>query len=147
MANVQDVAKYFLSLTDTEAGDLLSNLKLQKLCYYAQGFSLALNDRPLFGDSVHAWTHGPVIPSLYREYKVHGAGAIPAPEDFDSNVLDDQTRELLNEVFEVYGQYSAWKLRNMTHDEAPWVEAFQRGPGSQISEASLRAFFSTLVVH
>ena len=43
-----DVAEYFLSKTDEEAGDVISNLKLQKLVYYAQGFSLAVNDEPLF---------------------------------------------------------------------------------------------------
>jgi len=42
-----DVAKYFLAQSSEDAGDLISNLKLQKLVYYAQGFSLALNGRPL----------------------------------------------------------------------------------------------------
>ena len=48
MVSVHDVARYFLSLADDEAGDLLSNLKLQKLCYYAQGFRLALSGKPLY---------------------------------------------------------------------------------------------------
>jgi len=54
MISVDEVAKYFLSLTDEEAGDFFSNLKLQKLVYYAQGFHLALFDRPLFADNIEA---------------------------------------------------------------------------------------------
>ena len=63
-----DVAQYFLAQMDEDAGDLISNLKLQKLVYYAQGFALALHGRPLFRERVEAWTHGaPVVPELYVE--------------------------------------------------------------------------------
>ncbi|OQY42717.1 MAG: hypothetical protein B6240_13665 [Desulfobacteraceae bacterium 4572_87] len=55
-------------MLDEEAGDLISNLKLQKLVYYAQGFYLALYDEPLFNEPIEAWTHGPVIRELYRSY-------------------------------------------------------------------------------
>ena len=83
MASAHDVAKYFLSLIDEDAGDTISNLKLQKLVYYAQGFHLALFDRPLFNEEVKAWMHGPVVPDLYHEYKIYGSNAIPMPDDFD----------------------------------------------------------------
>lgn len=147
MASVQDVAKYFLSLADEEAGDLISNLKLQKLAYYAQGFHLALYGRPLFEEEIRAWTHGPVIPDLYHEYKHHGAGAIPMPVGFDVNTLDAEQRELLDEVYDVYGQYSAWKLRNMTHEEAPWVAAYDSGAGADavIRHDAMQDFFRTLI--
>ena len=51
-----DVAQYFLAQMDEDAGDLISNLKLQKLVYYAQGFALALYGRPLFPERIEAWT-------------------------------------------------------------------------------------------
>ena len=60
MLSCHDVAKYFLALTDEDAGDLISNLKLQKLVYYAQGFHLALFDTPMFGEPIEAWTHVPL---------------------------------------------------------------------------------------
>jgi uncharacterized phage-associated protein len=145
MTSVYEVAKYFLTLGDEEAGDLLSNLKLQKLCYYAQGFHLALFEKPLFNDRIEAWTHGPVVPDLYHAYKQHGSGAIPMPQGFAIDAIDKDVRELLDEVYDVYGQYSAWKLRNMTHDEAPWVQAFARSPGAEISISSMRGFFKALV--
>lgn len=142
MLTCHDVARYFLTLTDEEAGDLISNLKLQKLVYYAQGFHLALFDSPLFEDPIEAWTHGPVVPELYHAYKEYGSDAIPVPSDVDISIYDDETQELLNEVYEVFGQFSAWKLRNMTHDEPPWKNA----DGGVITPESMKEYFSTLVV-
>ncbi len=145
MYSASQIAKYFLVLSDPdEAGDLVSNLKLQKLLYYSQGFHLATGGSRLFSDHIEAWTHGPVVPRIYREYSHYGASAIPRPSDFDPNTIDLETRELLNEVYQVYGQYSAWKLRNMTHEEAPWVEGRKR-PDNLITPESLKDYFSTLV--
>lgn len=145
MLSVFDVAKYFLSLSDEEAGDTISNLKLQKLLYYAQGFNLALFSEPLFNEQIEAWTHGPVIPVTYSEYKKYGANTIPNPTDFDSELIDKQSRDLLDEVYNVYGQYSAWKLRNMTHIESPWVNAYNAAPSSVVDNASMESYFKTLV--
>jgi len=143
MLTCDDIARYFLAKTDEDSGDLISNLKLQKLVYYAQGFSLALFDRPLFGEDIEAWTHGPVIPDLYHEYKHHGDGAIPRPVDLDFSKYDADTRELLDEVYATYGQFSAWKLRNMTHDEPPWSAVAPWG--GRITHDALREYFKTLV--
>ena len=144
MIDASDVARYFLSQADEEAGDTISNLKLQKLMYYAQGFHLALFNDRLFPEPIHAWMHGPVVPDIYHAYKQYEGGAIPRPQGFDPQQLPQQVRELLDEVYNVYGQYSAWKLRNMTHSEAPWVQAYANGAGTQIPEIGLREFFSTL---
>ena len=70
MPSAVDVARYFLAQSDDDAGDIISNLKLQKLLYYAQGVTLALTGKPLFSDPIEAWQHGPVVPSVYRLYKV-----------------------------------------------------------------------------
>ena len=140
----QDVADYFLVSVNEEIGDNLSNLKLQKLVYYAQGFNLALHDVPLFDESIQAWTHGPVVPALYHHYKAQGAGAISPPEDFDDSKYDEGTREILDEVFKVYGQYSAWKLADMTHIEPPWTET---SPGQSISRSAMRDYFRTMLVN
>jgi len=144
MLSCHDVAKYFLSLTDEDAGDLISNLKLQKLVYYAQGFHLALYGEPLFKERIEAWTHGPVAPELYHTYKDLGANAIPRPTDMDFSIYDERTRELLDEVHQVHGQFSAWKLRNMTHDEPPWKIAISNG--GVITPSSMQEFFKTQLV-
>ena len=141
-----DVANYFLAQTDEEAGDLISNLKLQKLVYYAQGFHLAMFEkRVLFPEDIEAWTHGPVVDSLYHEFKTFGAGPIPRPTNFDPEILSSEQRELLDEVYKVYGQFSAWKLRNLTHDEPPYQEGL-KSLGRIISTDSLYRYFSTQLV-
>ncbi|PZP42405.1 MAG: hypothetical protein DI601_18320 [Azospirillum brasilense] len=139
-----DIARYFLAKADPEIGDIISNLKLQKLCYYAQGFHLALLDRPLFQEPIEAWQHGPVVPELYHAYKHYGSQSIPAPTDLDLASYPEDVRALLDEVYSVYGQYSAWKLRNMTHEEQPWIEAHQAG-GAVIEHAAMQEYFKTLL--
>lgn len=143
MLSCDDIAQYFLAQSDETAGDLLSNLKLQKLVYYAQGFSLALLGKPLFPEPIEAWTHGPVVPALYHEYKKYGAGAIPSPTVLDVTKYDMETRELLDEVYATYGQFSAWKLRNMTHVEPPWCEAAPFN--GIITHEALQTYFKTLI--
>lgn len=143
MIGALDVANYFLSLCDENAGDLISNLKLQKLLYYAQGFRLALSNGPLFDDPIEAWTHGPVVPTVYHAFKKHGSNALPAPENLDLSVFDDGTKSHLDEVYKVYGQFSAWKLANMTHEEPPWKDmAATKGV---ISHDALKRYFKTQV--
>ncbi len=140
----QEVANYFLTLVDDEAGDSLSNLKLQKLVYYAQGFHLALMGRPLFDEPIEAWEHGPVVPSLYRMLKQHGSEPVPTPaEGIDASLYSEELRGLLDEVFHVYGQFSASKLRNMTHAEPPWIEAHNVSPSTAISHESMQSYFKT----
>lgn len=141
MLSCYDAAKYFLAQASEEAGDLISNLKLQKLVYYAQGFHLALYDEPLFPEAIEAWTHGPVVPDLYRHYKKYGTGAIPCPEYIDFSIYDEKTKSLLDEVYSVFGQFAAWKLRNMTHEEYPWKLAAQNS--GKISHQSLKKYFKT----
>ena len=143
--SAQNVANYFLSLPDEESGDSISNLKLQKLCYYAQGFYLAFFDKPLFDDQIEAWQHGPVIKSLYHEYKEHGAMGIPSIDKLDLSIYPKRVSELLNEIYKLYGQYSAWRLRQLTHREPPWREAYDRG-GAVISHKSMKDYFKTLIV-
>jgi len=94
-----DVARYILTLLDEDtAGDLMSHLKLQKLLYYCQGFTLALLNRPLFEDKVVAWQHGPVVPTVWEEFKHYGSQPIPKPYGFDRSVIPDDAREVINEV-------------------------------------------------
>jgi uncharacterized phage-associated protein len=138
------IADYFLAKTDEASGDSVSNLKLQKLLYYAQGSHLALYDKPLFPDPIEAWTHGPVVPPVYHVYKQYGSSPIPVPADFSFARYSEEIIGFLDEVYSVYGQFSAWKLRDMTHSEQPWIEAFDSK--SFISHESMKRFFKTQLV-
>lgn len=141
-----DVADYFLAHCDEESGDVISNMKIQKLAYYAQGFSLALLGKPLFDEKIEAWMHGPVVPELYHRFKEHGNGALPIPHTVELEKFSEDEIELLDEVYKVYGQFSAWKLRNMTHEEAPWKQAYVEGaPSQEIKPDTMSDFFKTLI--
>jgi uncharacterized phage-associated protein len=142
MPSALQVANYLLTLSDDEAGDNLSNLKLQKLLYYTQGFFLALERRPLFPESIEAWAHGPVVQSVYHEFKEHGSQAIPVPETIDLTGFTEETLDTIMNVYGVYGQFSAWKLRDMTHSEPPWRDTPR---GATITHARLRQYFETQI--
>jgi uncharacterized phage-associated protein len=143
LLHAQDVAEYFLANVDEEAGDNISNLKLQKLLYYAQGFHVAMHDGdPLFSEPVVAWDHGPVVEAIYFRYSKHGWQGIDPPIAFDNSVYPPDTRELLDVVYGVYGQFSAKRLELMTHDEPPWMNTSRN---AEITLESLRGFFSLMV--
>ena len=122
-------------------GDSITNLKLQKPLYYAQGVSLALNDAPLFSEPIEAWIHGPVVPKVYHTYKQHGGERIPV-EQVNLEAYPTDIRELLDEVNDVFGQFSAAKLRAMTHNEPPWKDT---PPGAVISPELMKTYFKTVV--
>ena len=143
MLDVFDVADHFLAKQDDESGESITNLKLQKLCYYAQGFHLAIYDEPLFSDEIEAWQHGPVIRSLWNKYKSKGRNPLPMPENDAPCIPDDEVADFLDEVYAVYGQYAAWKLREMTYSEPTFKET-PKGTGI-ISHKSLKNYFATLV--
>jgi len=127
---------------DEDAGDSMTNLKLQKLVYYAQGFHLAVFGKPLFAERICAWEYGPVIPALYAALKGHGASPVSIIdlETFPHVRLEVDDKKLLREVNSVYGQFSAVRLMQMTHNEPPWKETAR---GSVISHDLMKRFFRT----
>lgn len=113
-----DIANKIISKTDLEHGDTISNLKLQKMMYYQQGFHLAYFGTPLFDEDIVAWQYGPVVPSVYKEYKSFESNSISTSKEGIS--LSDDEEELFNNVYEEYNQFSAVALMKMTHEESPW---------------------------
>ena len=146
----KQIAEFFLALSCPEAGDNISNLKLQKLCYYAQAIIAVVRvepSKPLFSESIEAWQHGPVVPDLYHEYKDYGNEGISC-DDLDFNIDDIEARDqaVLTDVFNHFGQFSAWKLRDMTHEESPWLDAV-RTPSKRITIEALMECFSEDLDH
>ena len=143
-----EAADYLLAraAAEEEGGELISNLKLQKLLYYAQGVHLALHDAALFPEDIQAWMHGPVVPDVYQKYKEHGGEALPSPEPgtVDFSRYSEDEKETLDEIYRVFGQFSAWRLREMTHSEAPWVENFREGETHiVIPRETMKRYFKT----
>jgi uncharacterized phage-associated protein len=138
------IAKWFIAWAEAE-GEEISNLKLQKLLYYAQGHYLAEHGRPLFAEPIEAWSHGPVVPRVYHEYKSNGSASIELPDSdpFTWNDVDPVTAEFLSRVWNTYGGFSAGHLRNMTHEEMPWQKHWQPDEcGTQIPQKEIREFFA-----
>ena len=144
--DVCKVADYILSKTDIDTEDYISNLKLQKLLYYCQGFILAITSKTLFTNNILAWEHGPVVKEVYDKYKINGAmGIIPAdppsPDYYDC-ITKTELKSIIDDVWDVYGQFSAWKLRNMTHEELPWKNTKRN---QVISTTLLHKYFITQI--
>ena len=111
-----DVAAYILDKKGT-----MTTWKLQKLCYYAQAWSLVWDDIELFDDPIEAWAGGPVIPSLYKWHQ--GRYRVSKTPDGDLSSLDKDQQETVDAVLLFYGDMSASSLSALTHREAPWRDA------------------------
>ncbi len=140
MKSAIEIANAILKMSEPEVGDTITNLKLQKLLYYVQGFHLAIYDKPLFKENILAWEHGPVVKEVYHNFSSCGATAIDVPSD--SVKLTENEQNLIIDVWKVYGQFSAWKLRDMTHHEIPWKVTEKN---KIIKHETLKVFFKTLV--
>jgi uncharacterized phage-associated protein len=119
MASAVDAAAYAIELI----GGPCSTMKLQKLLYYSQGWSLAWDGQPIFSDPIEAWANGPVVPAVFQCHR--GRFRIEPAEwrwGDPSNLTDDE-RQTVQVVVEHYGKYSGQELSAMTHQERPWVEA------------------------
>lgn len=148
------VANFFLRKA-AEEDRPLTQMKLLKLVYIAYGWVYAVLDRPLFEEDIEAWLHGPVIPALYDEFKRFGSN----PIDRRANEFDLETLELtqpeinpkdtdlliiLDVVWDSFKRFSAWDLRNKTHERGtPWTETWDGGRGrfARIKPALIQAHF------
>ncbi|MDR1330037.1 MAG: DUF4065 domain-containing protein [Oscillospiraceae bacterium] len=148
MYDVIYIAKWFLSrdrMTDIMAdSDGISNLKLQKLLYYAQGTSLAIKGEGLFADALLAWTHGPVVERVYHLYKDYGSRPIDFDEGYDDSGISSRDKSLLEDVYYSFAGYSAWKLREMTHNEDPWKLT---PPGGVIDTGLIKDYFTREIIN
>ena len=117
MASIFDVAKYIL----IQKGPM-STMKLQKLCYYAQAWSLVWDDQPLFDEEFAAWANGPVCRELFMKTK--GRFKVNAnDEDGDINNLTANQKDTIDKVLDYYAGHDAQWLSQLTHMEDPWNEA------------------------
>ena len=130
--NLDAVQKAILAIHRDEFGESPSPMKLQKLCYYAQGYLLA-EGAELFPEDFQAWQHGPVIPDLYQKYRDFSWHAIDAP--VDAAAIDGGVRDAIVDIVKAYGRYDGAALSTMTHREAPWHNARGDLPESDGSTA------------
>lgn len=146
------VARILIQLAEQDMDvdqEPMTNMRLQKLLYYVQGWSLARRGERAFAERLEAWQHGPVVPPLYGRLKDLGKNPIPA-DRLDEQDIDPDLRAFVASVWEDYRAHSAIKLRHKTHTEDPWKDAWEKRSqpnfcDEEITEEALRAFFSPKV--
>lgn len=149
----EEIANWFLTRQkahekEDDGIDPITQMKLHKLLYYAQGVYLAVTDNKLFQEDLLAWEHGPVVREIFNKYK----GQRTIDDDLSKAQLDDfekiakkdkEANSVLEAVYERYSDYSASQLRNMTHSERPWKETEHN---DVISTELIKTFFKENII-
>jgi len=129
-------------------GIAVSNLKLQKLLYYSEAWSLVLRGESFFSDPIEAWVHGPVVADVFHLYR--DSRWSPIPEAKTAAAEDEEALSHIGAVIDAYGTLSASDLERLTHSEDPWMHARQeldpdvpsRNP---IDRDAMKAFYSSRI--
>jgi len=126
----------------------VSNLKLQKLLYYCEAWSLALREESFFSDPIEAWVHGPVVADVFHLYK--DSRWSPIGEAKTEAAAGKDALSHISEVIDAYGKFSATDLERLTHSEDPWIHARQGldpdvPSRNQIGRDAMKAFYSARI--
>lgn len=143
MLRAIDVANFFINLFGQDEDNDLTNMKINKLLYYAQGHSYERLNRALFNDAIEAWQNGPVVNGVYQNLKDYGKQPVSFPiGSYNSDNYSDDEIELLLDIAREYGKYSAGKLRNMTHEQGtPWQTNYDGSFHKPIPSEEIAAYF------
>lgn len=149
--DVNVVADYAILRLNTDEEMSVINLKLQKLVYYIQAWSLGIHDRRLIDCDFEAWAHGPVCRVLYDRFKgSKNLYSFITREDVmykdPMSLIDNGDLEFIDYILDNYGGFTGSRLESMTHREAPWIEARGNAKPMEscynvISEDSMRKYY------
>lgn len=123
------VANRFLQLAEAKK-DKLTPMQLLKLVYIAHGWMLGLYGRPLINDKVEAWQYGPVIPALYKHVRNYKGEPVTKKISayFDDGDLDETECDVIDQVYDAYGDKSGMHLSRITHAKGtPWYLTYEEG--------------------
>jgi len=146
-----NVARILIELAEQDRDvdqEPMTHMRLQKLLYYVQGWSLARRGQRAFDDRLEAWEHGPVVPVLYRQLKDNGKKPIDLSQ-LEKGEVDSDLKAFIASVWLDYRSHSAIRLRGMTHEESPWKDAWDKRflPShgqEEITEAALLGYFESI---
>lgn len=140
--NVHDIADYMLK----EHGSMTA-MKLHKLLYYCQAWSLVWDARPIFPEPIQAWINGPVIPAIYPKHTDQFLIAYwPWGKAFR---VTSEAKDTITAVVHHYGDRDSQYLSDLTHQEDPWIFARKGLPPKErgesvISLASMEEYYSSI---
>lgn len=142
-----DIAKYILTIIP------VTQLKLQKLIYFAYVNLLKSTGKSLFNERILAWKHGPVVREIYEEFRQYGSSTIPYEEDDNEIIISNDisikpslmrilsseepvaTLDAIHKALIDYGEYTAWQLVEITHEPGkPWRKVYEEGQNHQITD-------------
>lgn len=125
----------------------VTNLKIQKLAYFVQGFALKRLEHPLFTEEIQAWTYGPVIPALYKRLKHFGSNPITGYLESSDAITDDEKAiSVVSEVMDKLGRLSATQLVQLSHQsQSPWAAAWNEGKYSCIPLWQMAIYFENML--
>lgn len=142
MASAHDVAAYILARQGR-----MTAMKLQKLVYYSQAWSVVWDERPLFPERIEAWANGPVVRELYDLHR--GSFEVAEWPRGDAAKLTAEERTTVDSVLQFYGSRSAQWLSDLTHREQPWLAARRGLPDGErgnreITLSALEEYYASL---
>lgn len=154
LKNNAEVREHEATNDDYEVYEGITHLKLQKLLYYAQGISLGMYDKPLFDEKIEAWQHGPVVRKVYGVFSQYGRNNIEINMDKQKeNIIsrienNKEVSEVLNLTYDNFAIYTAWQLRQMTHeDNTPWdITQKTKGLGKEIDIKLIEQYFKEEII-
>lgn len=149
LKNNAEVREHEVANDNYEVYEGITHLKLQKLLYYAQGLNLGINEEPLFSEKIEAWQHGPVVREVYSKYSKYGRNAINIEMDEINEKIvtkienNKKAIEVLNLTYDNFAIYTAWQLKQMTHeDNTPWdITERSTGLGTKIDRNLIKEYF------
>lgn len=106
----------------------ITNMRLQKLLYFIQAYFLMKSNGEIvaFNEEIEAWDLGPVVPCIYHQYKRFGSGQIPFNDKSYANIFSDEDRKIIEDVIEHFKEKSSIYLMEVTHNQNPWKEAYNK---------------------
>ena len=132
-----DVAQFIM-----ETCGPMTIMKLQKLVYYSQAWSIVWDDDLIFQDAIEAWDNGPVVRKLWDITK--GNFRVSAIANGNSGALSENQKLTIMRVLEFYGNKDAQWLSDLTHLEKPWNEAHKKGLNTEISLQTVSEYYSSI---
>jgi len=138
-----DISDFLISLGNAETEDPMTNMRINKLMYFAQGWNLQRYGKPLFHADIKAWKYGPVVQSVYKRYQSFGRNIITeCSPDFSMSNLSSNQIELLLDVYNLYRKFSTAKLVEMSHEEnTPWFRTYKEGEDRTIPLEMIKEYF------
>lgn len=139
-----------------DTGQPITQMKLQKMIYFAQGIHLALYNEPLLKETFQAWKYGPVIPDIYHAYKLYGSNPIDDTSwiwngeiaNEELNTLSENAKKTINYTWDTLKDINAVKLSNWTHKEgSPWQKVYVNGANDVlIPNNEITSYFTRFLV-